>query len=264
MCNLYNMTPKSEAEKFLGSIGVDLEDYEAHTVGPYQMGLFVKPGKNPDTSRLVGRLGQWGMIRHDSETRRPADRAVLTNNARIEDVTRRITYLGAWRKGQRCLILASWYQEPNWEAEKYIPWRLRRADGQPWALAGLWSEWTDPKTGELVANYTMITCNCNGHPLLARLHKPGRDPETKEILPPEKQDKRAVVHIDKADWDTWLHGSIEEAAALIKPSPTEIFDQSDALLTDEILARQKQENERLKVKPDQPPEEPPRGQGSLF
>jgi len=193
MCNLYCMTPKGEAEMFLGTIGVDLEDYEATTVGPYQMGLFVKPGKHPDTTRLVGRLGQWGMIRHDSEQRRPADRAVLTNNARIEDVTRRITYMGAWRKGQRCLILASWYQEPNWETEKHIPWRLRRTDGQPWALAGLWSEWTDPKTGELLANYTMITCNCDGHPLLARLHKPEKDPKTKEILPPEKQDKRSVV-----------------------------------------------------------------------
>jgi putative SOS response-associated peptidase YedK len=265
MCNLYNMTPKGEAERYLGTIGVDLEDYEATTVGPYQMGLFVKPGKHPDTSRLVGRLGQWGMIRPDSTTSRPASRAILTNNARIEDITKRITYLGAWRKGQRCLILASWYQEPNWETGKNIWWKMRRADGEPWALAGLWSEWTDPVTGELLANYTMITCNCDGHPLLARLHKPERDPKTNEVLPPEKQDKRAVVHIDKKDWDTWLHGTAEEAAALIKPTAAEVFDPSDALNTDEILERQRQE--KLKpaapTKPDEP-DEPMGEQGLLF
>ena len=28
-------------------------------------------------------------------------------------------------------------------------WRFRRADGMPWGLAGLWSEWKDPQTGEI-------------------------------------------------------------------------------------------------------------------
>lgn len=260
MCNLYCMTPKGEAEKFLGTIGVDLEDYEATTVGPYQMGLFVKPGKHPDTTRLVGRLGQWGMIRPESKARRPAARAILTNNARIEDITERVTYVGAWRKGQRCLILASWYQEPNWETGKNIWWKLRRADGAPWALAGLWSEWTDPNTAEIVANYTMITCNCDGHPMLARLHRPERNKETGEVLPPDKQDKRAVVHIDKENWDTWLHGSIEDATALIKPCSADVFDQTDVLRTDEAL-RQLQEKRKV---PETKPDKPIDNQGSLF
>jgi putative SOS response-associated peptidase YedK len=261
MCNLYNMTPKGEAEKFLGQIGIDLEDYEATTVGPFQTGLFVKPGKHPDTTKLVGRLGQWGMIQPGAATHRPASRAILTNNARIEDIKQRITYRGAWKNAQRCLILAAWYQEPNWETGKNIWWKMRRADGQPWALAGLWSEWTDPNTGELVANYTMITCNCDGHPLLARLHKPERDPETGEVLPPEKQDKRAVVHIDKADWDTWLHGTEEEAVALIKPTAADVFDQTDAQLTDEIL-RTKESSTKQQVQTKEEP--PPEPQGSLF
>ena len=230
MCNLYNMSPKGEAERYLGSIGLDLEDYEAKTVGPFQTGLFVRPGKGSETSKLVGRLGQWGMIRPGSESARPASRAILTNNARIEDIKQRVTYRDAWRKTQRCLILAEWYQEPNWETGKNIWWKLRRADGEPWALAGLWSEWTDPQTGEVKANYTMITCNCDGHPLLARLHKP--DPN----LPPDQQDKRAVAQIDKVDWDAWLHGPEEQALSLIKPQPMEVFDLTDAKRTGEIFA----------------------------
>ena len=168
MCNLYNMTDKGEAERYLGSVGVDmgsdvsvdLEDYTATTVGPYQTGLFVRPGRGSQTRQRVGRLGQWGMIRPGSTTARPASRAILTNNARIEGITQRVTYRDAWRNGQRCLILAEWYQEPNWETGKNIWWQMRRTDGKPWALAGLWSEWTDPHTGEVKPNFTMITCNC--------------------------------------------------------------------------------------------------------
>lgn len=231
MCNLYNMTDKGTAERYLGSVGasVDVEDYTQATVGPFQHGLMVRPGQPGEAAQLVGRLGQWGMIRPGSTTRRPASRAVLTNNARIEGIAERVTYRGPWAQGQRCLILAQWYQEPNWETGRNIWWRMRRADGAPWALAGLWSHWTDPATGELVPNFTMITCNCDAHPLLARLHKP--DPK----LPSEQQDKRAVAHIDPEDWSVWLHGTQADARALVRPQPAEVFDLADARATDALL-----------------------------
>ena len=101
------------------------------------------------------------MIQPGARTRRPDSRAILTNNARSETVATRPTYR-AWAAGRRCLVPASWYQEPNWETGRNVWWRMRRADGEPWAIAGLWSEWTDPATGEIVPNYTMITVNCDG------------------------------------------------------------------------------------------------------
>ena len=51
-------------------------------------------------------------------------------------------------------------------------WTLRRADGEPWHLAGIWNAWTDPTTGEVFESYSMLTQNCDGHPLLSRFHKP--------------------------------------------------------------------------------------------
>lgn len=45
--------------------------------------------------------------------------------------------------GRRCLFPAAWYQEPNWETGKHIPWRLARADGAAWALTGSRSEWVE-------------------------------------------------------------------------------------------------------------------------
>lgn len=117
---------------------------------------------------------------------------------------------------------AWWYQEPYWgishtdlmtSTPKSIPWHFRRADGEPWALAGLWSEWTDPSTGEVLPNYTMLTQNCDGHPVLGLMHRPDKNQTA------DRQDKRSVVPIERADWDAWLHGSREQAEGLIRVPP---------------------------------------------
>jgi putative SOS response-associated peptidase YedK len=171
------------------------------------------------------------MIQPKAKKRRPESRAILTNNARVETVATRPTYRAAWAAGQRCLIPAAWYQEPNWETGKNVWWRLTRFDGLPWSIAGLWSEWTDPVTGEIVPNFTMITVNCDGHPLLGRLHKP--DPD----LPLDAQDKRSLVPLEPEQWGAWLLGSEGEARALLKEPPAERFDLVDALRTDELLGR---------------------------
>ena len=109
------------------------------------------------------------------------------------------TYGGPWRRGQRCIIPAQLCVEPYWGNGKHIPWQFERADGEPWGLAGLWSEWIDPATGEV---YTMITQNCDDVPVLNLVHR--TDP------------KRTVVPMDKGEWDAWLHGTVEQAEALIK------------------------------------------------
>lgn len=225
MCNLYHLSPKDQVGTFFRSIPP--EDYTAVPVGPFGLGMFLRPG--PDGELEVVR-GQWGMIEPTSRTRRPTSRAILTNNARAESIDSRKTYRDAWKAGHRCLIPAGWYQEPNWETGKNIWWRMRRADEVPWALAGIWSEWTDPDSGEIVPNYTMITVNCDSHPLLNRLHKP--EPK----LPDDAQDKRAVVQIEREHWDTWLHGDEAAARALLAPAPAGVFDLTDALQTDERLA----------------------------
>ena len=92
---------------------------------------------------------------------------------------------------------------------------MTRADGAPWALAGIWSEWADPATGEIVPSYSMITVNCDAHTLLGRLHKP--DPK----LPDDAQDKRSVVSLEPDQWASWLSGSEGAAAEMLVPPPME-------------------------------------------
>lgn len=187
------------------------------TVAPLKPGPIVIPGR--------ALVAQWGLIPPGSKTpvpMMPNGQRLSTNNARRERLAVAPTYRGAWRHGQRCIIPAESFDEPYWGTGKNIWWRFWRADGEPWALAGIWSEWTDPQTGEVVPSYSMITQNCDGHPLLGLMHKP--DPK----LPADKQDKRAVVSLERQNWDQWLNGNIEQASDLIQVPPVELFNHGAA------------------------------------
>ena len=85
-------------------------------------------------------------------------------------------------------------------------------------MAGLWNRWTDPATGEVVESYTILTLNADAHPLMRRMHKPDHR------LAADSQDKRSVVVIELADVDQWLSGTVQEAQALIKLAPIEVFE----------------------------------------
>lgn len=183
-------------------------------MSPLYRGVFVR---GPGRELMVG---QWGMIPRNSKTSVPKTaegKRMSTFNARRETMAKAWTFSNAWRKGQRCLIPAQLFVEPYWGTLKHIPWQFERADGEPWALAGLWDEWTDPQSGEVLLNYTLITQNCDSHPLLKLMHRP--DPNRPEHM----QDKRAVVPVERGDWDVWLQGNIEQATALIKLPPVELF-----------------------------------------
>lgn len=229
MCNLYHLAPRDHVERHFRTVLP--EGYREVAVGPYNTGLILRAAPAASGDGLQALMAQWGMIAPGSRARRPESRAILTNNARAETIASRPTYRDAWRRAQRCLIPCAWYQEPNWETGKNIWWRLTRADGAPWALGGIWSEWTDPATGEIVPSYSMITINCDGHPLLGRLHKP--DPK----LPDDAQDKRSVVALEPDQWQAWLSGDEPTARRLMQVPPVERFERGDAERTDRLLGR---------------------------
>lgn len=68
----------------------------------------------------------------------------------------------------------------------------------------------------------MLTQNCDGHPVLGLMHRPDKN------QPIDKQDKRSVVPIERADWDTWLHGTQEQAASMIKVPDAELLEHGPA------------------------------------
>jgi putative SOS response-associated peptidase YedK len=164
-------------------------------VFPRMPGPFIRaaPGKDAEHELLVG---PWALL--------PFDKRYSTCNARHEGIERRPTSRKPWALGQRCIIPAASFDEPNWESGRNVWWRFSRPDGQPWGLAGIWSTAMDPATGEILPCYSMLTINAEAHPLMQRMHKPG-------------EEKRMVVVLDPADWERWLRGGLDEAASCMAP-----------------------------------------------
>lgn len=160
-------------------------------------------------------VGQWGLIPWFAKEPRLK---YPTNNARSEEMAGKASYKLPWSRGQRCIIPAADFDEPNWETGKNVWWRFRRADGGPWGLAGLWNTWVDKATGEVHESYTMLTINADSHPLMARMHKP--DPK----LAADQQDKRSVIPIAPENYDLWLASTVNDAKGLLRLSAAEIFE----------------------------------------
>lgn len=176
-------------------------------VFPSRPGLFLRGERQPV-------IGQWSLIPWFAKSPKLT---YSTCNARSEELAGKATYKLPWARGQRCIIPAESFDEPCWETGKNVWWRFRRAEGEPLGLAGLWNTWVDKATGEIVESYTMLTVNADAHPLMRRMHKP--DPK----VGPDQQDKRSVIPIESQDEDTWLLGSIEEAATLMRMPPDGLF-----------------------------------------
>lgn len=209
MCNVYR--PPGPADVAL-HFSVDTRDRVwPATVHPRTPGPFIR--RAGGERELV--VGQWALIPPWSKEPKLK---YSTNNARSEEVAEKASYKDAWRRGQRCIIPALDFDEPCWETGKNVWWKFRRADGLPWGMAGLWNTWVDHATGEIHESYTMLTINADAHPLMRRMHKP--DPK----LPPDQQDKRSVIPIEMENLEQWLAGTVNDAQALLKLAPAEVFD----------------------------------------
>ena len=219
MCNRYTPPAILDIEREWAVGRSNPQRWWDETVFPRGTGPFIRRARESSEYERELVVGQWGLIpwfAKEPKLKYP------TNNARSEELADKASYKHPWARGQRCIIPAADFDEPNWESGKNVWWRFRRADGAPWGLAGLWNLWTDKATGEQHESYTMLTINADAHPLMRRMHKP--DPK----LAADKQDKRSVIPIDASDVDQWLAGTVEDASALLRLAPVEVFDASPA------------------------------------
>lgn len=219
MCNRYTPPKELEIEREWHVGRQNPVRWWDDVLYPRGQGAFIRRARDDAGYSRELVVGQWGLIPwFAKEARLPYQ----TNNARSEELAAKASYKQPWARGQRCIIPAADFDEPNWESGKNVWWRFRRADGRPWGLAGLWNAWTDKATGEVHESYTMLTINADAHPLMSRMHKPDAK------LAADKQDKRSVIPIEPEDYDQWLAGSQSDALALLKLASVEAFDAGPA------------------------------------
>jgi putative SOS response-associated peptidase YedK len=189
-------------------------------VFPRAKGPFIRAARDSTEYERELVVGQWALVPWFAKS---ATLPYSTHNARYEELANKASYKLPWARGQRCIIPVDWFDEPCWETGRNVWWRFRRADGDPWGLAGLWNTWTDKASGEIVESYTLLTLNADAHPLMGRMHKP--DPK----LAADKQDKRSVVPIETEDVDQWLTGTPAQAAQLVRLAPVGVFRAGPAV-----------------------------------
>lgn len=214
MCNRYETLNQIEVERFWHLGHNKAPKLWPRTVFPRAQGPFIRRARDTIGYERELVVGQWGLIpwfAKEPKLKFP------TNNARSEELEAKASYKDPWRWGQRCIIPASTFDEPNWETGKNVWWQFSRVDGDPWGLAGLWNTWIDKATGEAHESYTMLTINADEHPLMRRMHKP--NPKA----PPGGQDKRSVIPLEASDFDQWLEGTVYQAKLLMRLPPVEIF-----------------------------------------
>jgi putative SOS response-associated peptidase YedK len=122
-----------------------------------------------------GELLRWGLVPHWAGDARSGYKMI---NARAESLAERPAYRDAFRN-RRCLVLADGFYE--WQARPGMPkqpWWITRADGAPFAFAGLWSTWRDGEAS--LRTCAIVTTRAS--PSLLELHD--RMPV---ILPPHTE-----------------------------------------------------------------------------
>lgn len=158
------------------------------------------PGSN---GQLQAYAANYGFVprRHQREGMR-----FSSLNARDDSVAVRPTWRQAWLRGQLCLVPMQAFFEPCYETGRAVRHRIALANGQPFAVAGLWRRWQEADGSSSLA-FAQLTINADEHALLRRMHRPG-------------DEKRSLVIVPRGQYGRWL-GCHQPASAarLLLPCP---------------------------------------------
>jgi putative SOS response-associated peptidase YedK len=110
----------------------------------------------------------WGLIPHwlkDNNQRMKFWNNTL--NARGETIFEKPSFRDS-AKHKRCIIILDGFYEHHHFNGKTYPFLIQNKSREPVTIAGLWSEWLDKETGEIINSFTIVTTKANK--LLAKIH----------------------------------------------------------------------------------------------
>lgn len=143
---------------------------------------------------------RWGLIPHWAKDPKIGYRTI---NARAETVATQPAFRDAFRK-RRCIVPTNgfyeWQKTTRSGREEKQPHYIRRGDGRPMGLAGLWDRWAGPD-GETIESFTIITTEAN------------------EVV--RAYHDRMPVILRREDYDAWLDPAtkVEALQTLLRPCP---------------------------------------------
>ena len=199
MCGrYYNRSEKQEIARRLKAGKVFTEPYPANfNIAPSTFQPIVRAEREPETDATQRReliLARWGLVPFFAKTVNEF-KTLATFNARAEGILKSQTWSGPM-KTRRCLVPADGFYE--WKAlsdspkAKKQPYAITLSSGEPFAFAGLWDAWKEPKPAKTsvqapdtwLQSFTIITTEANE--LMSQIHT------------------RMPVILRERDWNRWL------------------------------------------------------------
>jgi putative SOS response-associated peptidase YedK len=163
--------------------GVDLAELPefgpSYNVAPQTFQPIVREHRDTGSREIA--LLRWGLVPYWSKDSKIG---YSTINAKAETVTTAPAFREAIRY-RRCLVPAdAFYEWQKLTPKTKQPFAIALANGEPYAFAGVWESWRDPRTRERLETFTIITTEANE--LLKPLHE------------------RMPVIIEPQNYDRWL------------------------------------------------------------
>jgi putative SOS response-associated peptidase YedK len=126
---------------------------------------------------------RWGLVPFWSKDPAMGNRMI---NARSETVRTQPAFRNAWKRGQRCLILADGFyewQKPAMEGGPKIPHWIHLPDRRPFGFAGIWERWD----GGEAPLFTTTILTRDASPAVRSIH-----------------DRMPVILTEKTSWKSWI------------------------------------------------------------
>jgi len=130
-----------------------------------------------------------------------------TFNARSESIETKKSFSSSFRS-KRCLIPVKGFFEWQHIGNEKIPWYIYHSENEIISLAGIYDDWVENNTGEVLTTFSIVTTDAND--LMANIHNSG---------------KRMPVVLSKSSETLWIDLSISQEAALelLTPCPSDIL-----------------------------------------
>ena len=140
----------------------------------YKVTAFANPDCAIVTPDSELQVAKWGLIPRWTKTWEEAAKIrKMTLNARSET----IFSLPSFRtsiKTSRCLIPSTGYFEFHHEGKEAIPYYIFLKSEDLFSLGGVYDEWQNPATKEMMTTFSVITVQANE--LCAKIHNGGKNP----------------------------------------------------------------------------------------
>lgn len=198
MCGRYAITTPLDAMQRLFAFQGQLINMPArYNVAPTQNIPIVRLENGARKFAMV----RWGLV-PPWANEMPKEKPLI--NARSETIAEKPSFRAAYQS-KRCLVIADGFYEWQRSGAKPLPYYISRANGEMFAMAGIWESWISPN-GEPIESAAIVTISANE--MMSEIHH------------------RMPVVIGPDSFDIWLStggDGTNEADRLLTPSQDDFF-----------------------------------------